>query len=453
MKNDKYLREFKVNLTSLSAADKKLMVKLVEVVRLVAPLYAQQVNSKYPGANFYPHDASREEIEKAAHNNPDILSPYTVVERQNGQLVAIPYHVKYQKALLPISRALHEAAALSDGQMSRYLKATAEALLAGDYDEIDKYWLSLKNYNIDILIGPFERYVDKLFFIKRAYQGYLGLVNRQLTKLAQDIRDVLYNTIENNPDIKHRIIPLERTQVSAIDNIAFSGFLAESLFSQEHFPCNEANMEKYGARIIIYASSLKYKFDNLLYPIFQSVFEKRFQSGYSRELLEKANSLYVLVRGIAQQMHRYQGARERLKELFPIIDEANSPVSGIQHCKHLIMKGVISQKELEAIIITHICWMFSEWVLIKKTQTRSDYLHGDALVLGFYLTEGALRLQDGISWPNFSKIFFEIERLSLIFVRLITIGDYQEAKDFFDKYLKLSVFDQLAVRLTKIKPI
>src|SRR3989338_6744928 len=91
--------------------------------------------------------------------------------------------------------------------------------------------------------------------------------------------------------------------------------------------------------------------------------------------------------------------------------------------------SVIFQKELEAIMINQICWIFSEWVLFKKTNIREDYLKGDALTLNFLIKQGALQEKEGISWPNFAKMFFEMENLATIFTRFLEEGTYMEASE------------------------
>ncbi|MFH0859211.1 MAG: hypothetical protein V1868_01165, partial [Patescibacteria group bacterium] len=75
------IRKFKINTKELSQKEKVLFKKLISAAELIAPLYLNQKNNKHPGANFYPYDASKEEIERAARKNPAILSPYTFVER------------------------------------------------------------------------------------------------------------------------------------------------------------------------------------------------------------------------------------------------------------------------------------------------------------------------------------------------------------------------------------
>src|SRR3989344_2053320 len=126
---ESYIKKFEFNNSTLSKREKQVLEKLVAAAELTVPLYEAQKNSKYPGANFYPSDATREEIEKAAKKTPAILSPYTFVERKGKQLVAIPYSKKFKKELSQISKLLKEAASLSDDNaLKAYLAARAEDL-------------------------------------------------------------------------------------------------------------------------------------------------------------------------------------------------------------------------------------------------------------------------------------------------------------------------------------
>ena len=183
------------------------------------------------------------------------------------------------------------------------------------------------------------------------------------------------------------------------------------------------------------------------------MFEKSFRQRYSKKLLKTGNYYYVLLTAIAQQLHRYHNSRDRLKEFFPIFDEANCVASGIQHAKHLILKGVINQKELEAIMIAQICWAFSELVLYKKSTVRADYLNGDAMIFNFLVGVGALQEKNGISWPNFAKIFFEMENLATIFTRTLQEGSYKDAHELLTKYLSLDALKSFESRFANIKPI
>ena len=449
------VKTFKVDqgyLNKLTANEKKILPFLIEAAKKIDKVFLLQENNNFKGANFYPHDATKEEIEEAAAENSRILSPFTVVEREkSGKLIDIDYHLKYSKLLAPISKLLHQASAVCENKSFKdYLEILAGSLRGGSYQQADIAWLNVKKSNLDVVIGPHERYSDKLLFVKKAYQGSVGIIDQSQTQKAKFIRDILYTTTGYRP---HRIAPPSIVEMQVQRCLIFAGFLGRALFSRQHLPSDDDTTERYGSKILGYLSAMDYKFEKLIYPIFRAVFEKSFQAGYSQDLLRQGNYYYILLAAIAQQLHRYHNSRTRLKELFPVIDEANTVASGIAHAKHLVLKGVINQKELEATMIIAICWMFSEWVLFKKTNIREDYLRGDALTFNFLIRQGALQEKEGISWPNFAKMFFEMENLAVIFTRFLEEGGYLETQEFLAKYLSFDSFKSFAKRLLKIKPL
>ena len=66
------VRTFKVPnkyLSLLTASEKKMLPHLIEAVKGVDKIYQLQENNINNGANFYPRDAIKTEIEKAAKIN------------------------------------------------------------------------------------------------------------------------------------------------------------------------------------------------------------------------------------------------------------------------------------------------------------------------------------------------------------------------------------------------
>lgn len=434
----------------LSEEDKKLLKILEQVVQDVSTVYELQKKD-----GFYPKGMTKKQVEVAGKNNSEILSPFTYVQQKNGQFVAIPYHIKYATYLKPIAEKIEKAAHIcSNKSFKAYLKARARSLLDGSYREADIAWLNVKNSKIDFSIGPFERYLDKTLFIKRVFQAHVGVINQDKTKLAEKIREVLYSSAELSPSKLHSThIPQKGVTVLWEQTPSTSGYMSEVVFSSEHFPCDLDLLEKYGSRILFYQSQFKLKFDRLYYPIFKTIFEKKFASKYSKELLFYSVGLNIITYELSKQLHKFNGARERLKELYGPIDEANGFASGIEHCKHLLVKGLISQEELEAIMIIHILWMFADWLVYTHNKAKESHVLGQSILLNAYLTNGALKVSGGISWPNFPKIFFEIETMAYQLVLLLQQGSYNDAKKFIKKHANLKNFEILGNSLKRISPV
>src|SRR4030095_7418978 len=102
------------------------------------------VGPKSPAANFYPADASKEEVEKWMHA---LAAPartaaegfFTTIRRTpGGALHGIPYSEEYQGELARAAQLLRNAAALTQQPTLRaFLQARARAFISTDYNARD----------------------------------------------------------------------------------------------------------------------------------------------------------------------------------------------------------------------------------------------------------------------------------------------------------------------------
>ncbi|MDO8487394.1 MAG: hypothetical protein Q7S45_03820 [Candidatus Curtissbacteria bacterium] len=445
--------KFNIKDLDLTTSEKKVAQTLMKAAESIAPIYEKQENHEFPGANFYPHDATKEEIEKAAEKNPGILNPYTMVERgAGGKLIAIPYHVKFKSQLGKTSKLLEAAAKLTKNHdLAHRLHLQAHSLLDGNYELSDIYWLSMKPYKIDIAIGPIDRLDDKLFFKKASYEAWVGIMDEEATQKAKIIQQEIYDVRRKIFSSSQKADFLDKTKLRVDKTLIFSGLFARGMFTSNSLPVDPNLMEKYGIEITFFDSSLDVKFAKQHYPIFQSVFEKEFQKDYSKEVLREGSFRNVLLHEIGHSLLRYKDSEERLKELFPVIDELAATIYGIKSCASLVLKGIMTEQELEAIMIMFICRAFTWWLDSQTQPSVEPFALGHAIALNYFLAAGALQEQNGISWPNFSKMFMAIEELSNGLEALISLGSRSDAKYFIDKYGSFMIYSSFVNRLKGLK--
>lgn len=443
---------FKPDLPKLSKNEKVVLGLLTEAGKLIAPLYQAQENHKFPGANFYPHDVSKKEIENAAKKDPEILSPYSVVEKKDGQLITIPYHQKYLKWLKPISEKLIQAAEITENkEFGQRLRIQAKALLTGCYEESIITWLTMKPYILDIVIGPIERYDDKLFFVKTAYQAWVGVIDRKESIKATEFKKIILSSQREILMPSEHVDFFNKVQVRVDNTVLFAGLISRFKFIGTNLPNEIHLMEMYGSEITIFKPSLDYWFKKQHYITFKTVFEKTFQQSYDENGLRKGSMYRILLHELAHSFMRYRDAEKRLGNLFPVIDEIAASVVGVKACGALLIKDAISQKDLEYILVMFMARLF-DWVNeIKADPSVMSYVRGNAIALSFLLSSGALKQAGGISWPNFTKMFMAIDDLAAALNRILSQGSYRDAEHFIDKYGSLNIFNNFKTLLKKIK--
>ena len=174
-----------------------------------------------PRRRLYPTDLTRAELDAYVAKHPGqkaaLYDPYTVVRREGHALIAIPYHVAYQKWLEPMSKALREAADLSDDPaFAKFLRLRADALMTDDFFQSDLAWLDLRNPPVDVMFAPYETYLDDFLGVKASYGAAVLVRNdvesRKLDvfqKYVADIQDALPLDKPDRPSKKGLLSPME----------------------------------------------------------------------------------------------------------------------------------------------------------------------------------------------------------------------------------------------------
>jgi hypothetical protein len=439
------IKRFNVDTRGLSAKEKIVLKKLILAAELIAPLYTKQKNDKYPGANFYPHGVSREEILKAAKKNPAIMSPYTFVGRnEEGNLTAVPFHVKFKKELEGVAKVLKEASHFcQDKKLKNYLIRRAKDLLTDNYDKSNILWLKTEHSKIGFVIGSFDRYLDKLFFKKRAFMAWVGILDTKQTKCTERLKTMALSSERKYlPGAKKTKI--HQVKVRVEDTALFSGLITDFMFVSNNLP-SSADLhliKKYGTLFTIFSPSTRRRFERQILPIFKIIFEKDIQKKYPREELYRAFFRSNILHETSHSLMRYEDATVRLQEFFPFLDEIYTEILGVKIYGSLLLKGVVTQKDLEAFLIVYIC-QHLQWVNSVSKQTHIvHYATGGAISLNFLLEAKALKKKGNFFWPDFGKLFICIDQLSHILEYYLALGNYNEVKEFIKKYGSFRLFQK-----------
>ena len=210
----------KADTSHLTPRDKLALGELVEAVRLINPIYLLQTKQdstvtgalfdKSKGTNFYPKGMTHKKFTTYLDRHPDerdaLLSPFTVVEKVGKVLRATPYSEYYKLFLEPISEMLVRTAGFSDNEtFKKFLVSKARAFQTNQYRESDIDWVRVDGSPLELTIGPYESYEDKLFGVKRDVEGVLGVVLPQETERTLVYQKEICNFDARRCDIFRRV--------------------------------------------------------------------------------------------------------------------------------------------------------------------------------------------------------------------------------------------------------
>ncbi len=323
------------------------------------------VGPKPPGANFYPADITREEIEVAAAASPALTGQYTIVRRgPAGALIAVPYSEAFAAEYGRAAARLREAAALAaDPGLRRYLELRAEALLTDDYLASDLAWMEMKDNVLDVVIGPIETYEDGLFGDKAANEAYVLIKDREwsgrLARYAALLPD-LQRGLPVPPEYK-RETPGSDSDLDAYDVVYYAGDCnAGSKTIAINLPNDERVQLEKGTRRLQLKNAMRAKFDQILVPIAAELIAGD-QRGHVTFDAFFANTMFHEVAhglGIKNTIDGRGTVREALREHASALEEGKADVLGLYMVARLHEAGELGEADLLDNYVTFLAAIF-----------------------------------------------------------------------------------------------
>ena len=399
------------------------------------------------GAGYYPEDMTKEEFNTFIKNNPDkadeFTGTFTVIVRENKKLKAVPYHKYYAKTVKKISILLNEAAQITnDPSLKKFLSLRAQDFLTDDYFKSDMAWMDL-NGNLEIVIGPYEVYEDKLFGYKGAYESFICVVDKKESKKLDKIGNYL-NEMEKHLPIADKYKNFNRGSscpVKVVQELFTAGDTKAGVQTIAfNLPNDERVRQAKGSKKVMLKNVIRAKFDKILKPIALKILSKEeyqhvtFESYFNRVLLHEVG--HGLGPGILKKEDGTETTvGKELKDLYSVIEECKADITSVHNLLYLMEKGVFDKKNKYALFCTYLGGMF------RSIRFGIHGAHGGGIAIQFnYLIEkGAFYVgKDNKLHVNTKKIAEAVKELAHKVLMIQAHGDYQKAKKLIEKYSKVT---------------
>ena len=383
-------------------------------------------DTKYAGAQFYPHGMEKAEFASAEFTDKQGL--YSMVKRDEaGNLYSQPYSEAFKSELMEASELLLQAAELAeDASFKAYLTLRAEALLTDDYLASDMAWMDMKTNPIELVIGPIESYEDQLFGYRAAFEAYVLVKDlawsEKLAKYAAFLPE-LQQGLPVATAYKAEV-PGSDADLNAYDVIYYAGHSnAGSKTIAINLPNDERVQLEKGTRRLQLKNAMQAKFDNILVPIANTLIvpEQRqhitFDAFFANTMFhEVAHGL-----GIKNTLDGSNTVRQALKEHASALEEGKADILGLYMVQSLLEKGEITEGSLEDYYVTFMAGIF------RSVRFGASSAHGKANMIrfNFFAQQGAFeKTEDGLYRVNMQKMGAAVEALSELILTLQGDGDY-----------------------------
>ncbi len=381
------------------------------------------IGPKPAGATFYPADMTKEELEGS--DVKDKYGLYSVIRRENGKLVSVPYHVVFAAELQRASSLLKQAALLTeDPGFKKYLNLRADALVTDQYTASDYAWMDMKNNGLDIIIGPIENYEDKLFNARASFESYVLVKDKAWSKRLARYVSLLPELQKNLPVAAayKKEVPGTESELNAYDVVYYAGDCnAGSKTIAVNLPNDEEIQQKKGTRRSQLKNAMKAKFDKILVPISKELIDKDQQEFISFDSFF-ANVMFHEVAhglGIKNTINGKGTVREALKEQYSWLEEGKADVLGLYMVTSLLKKGELSG-DIKSYYTTYMAG------ILRSVRFGASSAHGKANMqcFNYFNEQGAFeRSEKGTYRVNFEKFETAMNNLSALILKLQGDGD------------------------------
>lgn len=403
--------------------------------------FIEGVGAKPLGAQFYPADMSKEEFEEAYL--PGKKGRYSLVRRRpSGELVLVPYHVAYGEELGEVADLLRRAAKLAESSdFSTYLKLRAAALISDEFQISDRYWMDVKDNDIDVVIGPIETYEDRLFGYRAAYEAYVLIKDLEwsdrLSRFATFLPD-LQSALPVADEYKWET-PGTDSDLNAYDVVYYAGDSnAGSKTIAINLPNDEEVQLDKGTRRLQLKNAMQAKFEKILEPIATELIDES-QRKYITFDAFFANTMFHEVAhglGIKNTIDGRSTVREAMLDLASTMEEGKADILGLYMITELHKAGELGDVDLRDYYTTFMASIF------RSIRFGASNAHGRANIVRFnyFLDEDAFvrESETGTYRVDYGKMESAITGLSRLLLTLQGDGDYDGADELTNTKGKIS---------------
>ena len=393
---------------------------------------------KPAGANFYPADASKDEMDRWIITLPETERTratgfFTTVRRTPaGALTLVPYSLEYQSELAQVATLLREAAALAaEPTLKAFLSSRAVALGSNDYYASDVAWMELKGA-IEPTIGPYEVYEDEHFNYKAAFESFITIVDETESAKIQRFGGELQE-IENHLPIDPRLRNPRLgalAPLTVVNEIYAAGDANRGVQTAAfNLPNDERVTREKGAKRVMLRNVQEAKFFKILMPISTVVLAADDQADLSFDAFFTHILMHELMHGLGPHTITVNGrqttVRQEMKDASSFLEEAKADISGLWALQYLVDKGVIDQALERQIYTTFLASAFRS----IRFGISEAHGRGVAVQLNYLMDQGGVVAKpDGTFAVDRAKIKDGVAALTREIMEMQAAGDYRKAK-------------------------
>jgi hypothetical protein len=351
-----------------------------------------------PGRALYPKDLTQAEVERygRAHSGQKeaIYNENSILMRDGDALTAVPYHVAFAEFLKAAADDLREAAKLSDdAQFTNFLNRRAEALLNDDYYASDLAWLDMQMPKFDLILAPYESYLDNLLGVRTSYGAAVLIRNEAESKKLEVFRKYVPDLQKAMP-LSAKDLPSKTghvTSMEVMDAPFRTGDLLHGYQSVADNLPNDARVhEAKGSKKIFFKNFMDARVNVVILPIAKRLLRED-QAGRANGAGYLASTLaHEISHELGPNYSRTASGKKEIREAiggdFSALEEAKADAAGMFCLKWLADHGAISKEQLDEDYISYVAGNFRT----MRFGVAEPHGRGEMMEFNYMMEQGAV---------------------------------------------------------------
>ncbi len=386
-------------------------------------------------ANFYPLDATKQQVEEWQKTAPGSTGFFTTVRRApDGKLVSVPYSLEYAGELSQIAALLREAAALTQQKtLKTFLEKRAAAFLSNDYYDSDVAWMEL-DATIEPTLGPYEVYQDGWFNQKAAFEAFIALRDAaesdKLSKLSKELQGI-EDSLPIDPKLRNPKLGA-LAPIRVVNLVFASGDGNRGVQTAAYnLPNDERIAQERGTKRVLLKNVQEAKFRKTLVPISQVVLAPRDRKDVAFDAFFTHILMHELMHGLGP--HKTASGttvRQAMQEAGSALEEAKADIAGLFAMGKLVDEGALDKGLARTMYTTFLASSFRS----IRFGINEAHGKGQALQLNRLLDDGAVLVaKDGTFSVDPKKFHASVTQLTADIMTLQAEGDAAKARAWLAK--------------------
>ena len=318
-------------------------------------------------------------------------------------------------------------------------------------------WVELENPKFDLILAPYETYMDELLGVKGSY-GAAVLVRNEaeseklaaFQKYVPDIQESLPLAPEDRPSKRGKSAPMEVMDAPFRSGDLRHGYQAVA----DNLPNDPRIHEEKGSKRIFFKNYMDARVREIIVPLARRLLREEDAVKASADGYLIGTLMHEIAHGLgpayARTDARQVSIREAIGPAFSALEEAKADATGMFALGWLVAHGGLAKEKLSECYASYVADLFRT----VRFGTGEAHARAEMMEFNFLFEQGALtRETSGRYAIEAAKMSDALARLSRELLEIEARGDRSGAEAWFRKYEQMPADLAAALKTASDLPV